>query len=61
MPKMSELRNARQVHAEDLRDPEIRAEYDRTALAHWCTIRVSVIPDGLLMRPRCRQFIALLA
>ena len=29
--------------------------------AHWCTILVSVIPDGLLMRPRCRQVIALLA
>jgi len=30
-------------------------------VAHWCTIRVSVIPNGLLMRPRCREFIALLA
>ena len=29
--------------------------------AHWCTILVSVISDGLLMRPRCRQVIALLA
>ena len=40
MPKMSELRNARKVHAEDLRDPEIRAEYDRTALAHAVALRV---------------------
>jgi hypothetical protein len=30
-------------------------------LAHWCTIRMSVISDGLLMRPRCCQVIALLA
>jgi hypothetical protein len=27
--------------------------------AHWCTIVVSVVLDGLLMHPRCRQFIAL--
>ena len=34
MPKLSDLRTARHVRAEDLRDPEIRAEYERTALAH---------------------------
>ncbi|MBV9795471.1 MAG: hypothetical protein JO016_16200 [Actinobacteria bacterium] len=26
--------------------------------AHWCTILMSVVLDGLLMHPRCRQFIA---
>jgi hypothetical protein len=30
-------------------------------LAHWCTILVSVIFDGSLMHPWCRQVIALLA
>ncbi len=30
-------------------------------LAHWRTIPVSVISDGLPMRPRCRQVIVLLA
>lgn len=34
MVKLSELRSAQQVHAEDLQDPEIRAEQERTALAH---------------------------
>jgi hypothetical protein len=29
--------------------------------AHWCTILVSVIFDGSLMHPWCRQVIALLA
>jgi DNA-binding XRE family transcriptional regulator len=40
MTKLSELRSARQVREEDLRDPEIRAEYDRTALAHAIAMRV---------------------
>jgi ribosome-binding protein aMBF1 (putative translation factor) len=40
MPKLSELKSARQVHAEDVRDPEIRAEYERTALAHAVAMRV---------------------
>jgi hypothetical protein len=40
MPKLSDLRTARHVRAEDLRDPEIRAEYDRTALAHAVAMRV---------------------
>jgi hypothetical protein len=30
-------------------------------LAHWCTILTSLILDGSVMRPRCRQAIALLA
>jgi hypothetical protein len=29
--------------------------------AHWCTILVSVIPDGLPMHLRCRWVTALLA
>ncbi|MGH3626998.1 MAG: hypothetical protein ACRDRL_06095 [Sciscionella sp.] len=29
--------------------------------AHWCTILTSLILDGSVMRPRCRQVIALLA
>jgi len=40
MPKLSELKSARQVRAEDLRDPEVRAEYERTALAHAVAMRV---------------------
>jgi ribosome-binding protein aMBF1 (putative translation factor) len=40
MPKVSTLRSARQVHAEDLRDPEVREEYRRTALAHAVAMRV---------------------
>lgn len=40
MTKLSELRSAREVHAEDLADPQIRAEYDRTALAHAVALRV---------------------
>ena len=34
MPKLSDLRTARHVRAEDLRDPEIRAEYERTCLLY---------------------------
>lgn len=40
MPKLPELRSARQVRDVDLRDPEIRAEYERTALAHAVAMRV---------------------
>ena len=40
MKKLSELKSARQVRAEDLRDPEVRAEYERTALAHAVAMRV---------------------
>jgi ribosome-binding protein aMBF1 (putative translation factor) len=40
MPKLSELKSARQVRAEELRDPEIQAEYERTALAHAVAMRV---------------------
>ncbi len=29
--------------------------------AHWCTIVMSVVPDGLPMHPRCRQLTARLA
>jgi len=43
------------------RRQQLRSECDAAARAHWCTILVSVIFDGLLMRPRCRQVIALLA
>jgi ribosome-binding protein aMBF1 (putative translation factor) len=40
MPKMSELRSAAAVHDAVLGDPEVRAEYDRTALAHQVATRV---------------------
>lgn len=40
MPKLSELRNASQIRAEDLADPEIAAEYNRTELAHAVAMRV---------------------
>ena len=29
--------------------------------AHWCTLLVSVVSDGLPMHPRCRRVTALLA
>jgi ribosome-binding protein aMBF1 (putative translation factor) len=40
MAKMSELRRAAAVHEAVLRDPEVHAEYDRTALAHQVATRV---------------------
>ena len=40
MPKASELRTAGQIAAEELTDPEIRRERDRTALAHAVAMRV---------------------
>ena len=40
MAKISELRSARQIRDDDLRDPEIRAENERTALAHAVAMRV---------------------
>lgn len=40
MPKLSELRTAGEIHAEDMRDPEYRAEYERTAFANAVAIRV---------------------
>lgn len=40
MPKASQLKTAAQIAAEDLADPEIRREYERTALAHAVAMRV---------------------
>jgi DNA-binding XRE family transcriptional regulator len=40
MPKVSELKTAGQIAAEDLADPEIRREQERTALAHAVAMRV---------------------
>jgi len=40
MPKLSELATATQIAAEELADPEIRREYERTALAHAVAMRV---------------------
>jgi hypothetical protein len=40
MPKVSELKTAAQIAAEELRDPEIRREHERTALAHAVAVRV---------------------
>ncbi len=34
---------------------------DQLARAHWCTISRSPIPEGSVMRPRCRPVIACLA
>jgi hypothetical protein len=36
----------------------IRADFQA---AHWCSIRMSLISDGSVMRPRCRLVIAQLA
>ena len=40
MVKMSELRNAEDLAAEELRDPDVRQEYERTAFANAVAIRV---------------------
>ena len=40
MPKVSELKTAAQIAAEELADPEIRREHDRTAFAHAVAMRV---------------------
>lgn len=40
MPKLSELKTAGRVRDELLADPEVRAEYDRTALAHAVALRL---------------------
>ncbi len=40
MPKASELKTASQIAAEELADPEIRREHERTALAHAVAMRV---------------------
>jgi len=34
VPKVSQLKTASQIAAEELADPEIRREHERTALAH---------------------------
>jgi DNA-binding XRE family transcriptional regulator len=40
MPKVSELKTAGQIAAEELADPEIRREHERTALAQAVAMRV---------------------
>lgn len=40
MTKLSELKTASQIAAEELADPEIRREHERTALAHAVAMRV---------------------
>ncbi len=40
MPKVSELKTAGQIATEELADPEIRCEYERTALTHAVAMRV---------------------
>ena len=40
MTKLSELKTAGQIAAEDLADQEIRREHERTALAHAVAMRV---------------------
>jgi DNA-binding XRE family transcriptional regulator len=40
MVKLSELRTADEIAAEELRDPAVRYEYERTALANAVAIRV---------------------
>jgi ribosome-binding protein aMBF1 (putative translation factor) len=40
MPKVSDLKTAGQIAAEELADPEIRREHERTALAHAVAMRV---------------------
>jgi ribosome-binding protein aMBF1 (putative translation factor) len=40
MTKLSELKTASQIAAEELADPEIRRDHERTALAHAVAMRV---------------------
>lgn len=40
MVKLSELKTAGQIAAEELADPEIRREHERTVLAHAVAMRV---------------------
>jgi ribosome-binding protein aMBF1 (putative translation factor) len=40
MPKLSGLRSAAEIRDEALRDPEVSAEYERTAFAHAVATRV---------------------
>lgn len=40
MPKLSELKTAGQVRGELLEDPEVRAEYERSELAHAVALRL---------------------
>ena len=40
MSKLSELKMAGQIAADELADPEIRREHERTALAHAVALRV---------------------
>jgi ribosome-binding protein aMBF1 (putative translation factor) len=40
MPKVSDLKTAGQIAAEELADPEIRRERERTAFAHAVAMRV---------------------
>jgi ribosome-binding protein aMBF1 (putative translation factor) len=40
MPRVSELKTAAQIAAQELADPEIRREHERTALAHAVAMRV---------------------
>lgn len=40
MVKLSELRSAEQIAADELRDPQVRQEYERTAFANAVAVRV---------------------
>lgn len=40
MPKLSQLSTAEQIAAEELRDPDVRREHERTALAHAVAMRL---------------------
>lgn len=40
MPKLSELTPATQIATEELGDPEVRREHERTALAHAVAMRI---------------------
>lgn len=40
MVKLSDLRSAQEIAADELRDPEVRREYERTAFANSVAIRI---------------------
>lgn len=57
MSKLSELTTAEQIAAEELRDPDVRREHERTALAHAVAMRLIRyrIEHGLSQTALARQ------
>ena len=54
-------RNRNKARSRKTRHPIPMIDISENERAHWCTIPMSVIPDGLPMHLRCRWVTALLA